>query len=95
MTLLIDIAFFVMTLIIRMTFVVFMRKIQTSPTLKFPLNHHQVVDPFNGFWASIGWCCLLYLPAILLSVSLISLYRKVTLMMMMMMMMIIAKKRLL
>jgi len=37
----------------------------------------EVVDPFNGFWASIGWCCLLYLPAILLSVSLISLYRKV------------------
>merc|ERR550519_3076449 len=37
----------------------------------------EVVDPFNGFWASSGWCCLLYLPCILLSVSLISLYRKV------------------
>ena len=48
----------------------------------------QVVDPFNGFWASIGWCCLLYLPAILLSVSLISLYRKVTFRIMMMVAMI-------
>lgn len=38
---------------------------------------HEVVEPFNGFWASTGWCYLLYLPCILLSVSLISLYRKV------------------
>merc|ERR1719384_1739343 len=38
---------------------------------------HEVIEPFNGFWASIGWCYLLYLPCILLSVSLISLYRKV------------------
>jgi len=38
---------------------------------------HEVVEPFNGFWASVGWCYLLYLPCILLSVSLISLYRKV------------------
>jgi len=37
----------------------------------------EVIDPFNGFWASIGWCYLLFLPCILLSVSLISLYRKV------------------
>ena len=37
----------------------------------------EVVEPFNGFWASVGWCCLLYLPCILLSLSLISLYRKV------------------
>jgi len=37
---------------------------------------HEVVDPFNGFWASIGWCFLIYLPCICLSVSLISLYRK-------------------
>jgi len=36
----------------------------------------EVVEPFNGFWASIGWCYLLYLPCILLSVSLIKLYRK-------------------
>ena len=53
------------------------------------LGPSQVVDPFNGFWASIGWCCLLYLPAILLSVSLISLYRKVTFRIMMMVAMII------
>ena len=52
------------------------------------LGPSQVVDPFNGFWASIGWCCLLYLPAILLSVSLISLYRKVTFRIMMMVAMI-------
>merc|ERR1719483_1026117 len=37
---------------------------------------HEVVDPLNGFWASIGWCVLLFLPCILLSSSLISLYRK-------------------
>jgi len=36
----------------------------------------EVVQPFNGFWASVGWCYLLYLPCILLSVSLIKLYRK-------------------
>jgi len=36
----------------------------------------EVVEPFNGFWASMGWCYLLYLPCILLSVSLIKLYRK-------------------
>merc|ERR1712066_790628 len=38
---------------------------------------HEVVEPFNGFWASVGWCYLLYLPCVLLSLSLISLYRKV------------------
>jgi len=37
---------------------------------------NEIVDPFNGFWASIGWCFLLYLPCIALSVSLVSLYRK-------------------
>jgi prominin 1 len=36
----------------------------------------EVVDPFNGFWASIGWCYLFYLPSIALAISLISLYRK-------------------
>ena len=43
--------------------------------IKFSICTHQVVEPFNGFWASIGWCYLLYLPCILLSVSLIKLYR--------------------
>lgn len=38
---------------------------------------NEVVEPFNGFWASIGWCILLFLPCIALSVSLISLYRKI------------------
>ena len=37
---------------------------------------NEIVDPFNGFWAALGWCYMLYLPIILLSVSLISLYRK-------------------
>jgi len=36
----------------------------------------EMVQPFNGFWASIGWCMILYLPCILLSLSLTSLYRK-------------------
>ena len=36
----------------------------------------QMVQPFNGFWASIGWCCILYLPCIIISLSLTSLYRK-------------------
>lgn len=36
----------------------------------------QVLDPLNGFWASIGWSFLLFLPSIALSTSLISLYRK-------------------
>lgn len=38
---------------------------------------HEVVEPFNGFWASIGWCYFIYLPCVLLSLSLISLYRKI------------------
>jgi prominin 1 len=37
---------------------------------------NEIVDPFNGFWASIGWCLMLFLPAIALSLSLVSLYRK-------------------
>jgi len=37
---------------------------------------NQVVDPLNGFWAALGLCMLLYLPCIVLSVSLVSLYRK-------------------
>jgi len=30
----------------------------------------------NGFWASIGWCLVLFIPVIILSVKLASLYRK-------------------
>ena len=36
----------------------------------------EIVQPFNGFWAAVGWCCLLYLPCSLLSLCLTSLYRK-------------------
>lgn len=37
---------------------------------------NEIVDPFNGFWASIGWCYLFYLPSIALAIVLVSLYRK-------------------
>ena len=36
----------------------------------------QMVQPFNGFWASVGWCMILYLPCAIISLSLTSLYRK-------------------
>jgi hypothetical protein len=37
---------------------------------------NEIVDSFNGFWASIGWCYLFFLPSIALAISLVSLYRK-------------------
>jgi prominin 1 len=37
---------------------------------------NEIMDPFNGFWASIGWCYLFYLPSIALAIALVSLYRK-------------------
>ncbi len=37
---------------------------------------NEIVDPFNGFWASIGWCYLFFLPSIALAISLVALYRK-------------------
>ena len=37
---------------------------------------NQIVDPFNGFWTSVGWCVMLFLISIPLSMSLVSLYRK-------------------
>lgn len=37
---------------------------------------NEIIDPFNGFWASIGWCYLFYLPSIALALALVSLYRK-------------------
>ena len=36
----------------------------------------EIVQPFNGFWAAVGWCCVLYLPCTLLSLCLTALYRK-------------------
>ena len=30
----------------------------------------------NGFWASVGWCLLLFIPTIILSVKLATLYQK-------------------
>lgn len=36
----------------------------------------EIVDPFNGFWASVGWCVVLYLPSIAIALALVSLYRK-------------------
>nr|CAD7399869.1 unnamed protein product [Timema cristinae] len=37
---------------------------------------NQVLDPFNGFWASIGWSLILFIPAIVLCLMLASLYSK-------------------
>uniref|UniRef100_A0A1B6EEW6 Prominin-like protein n=1 Tax=Clastoptera arizonana TaxID=38151 RepID=A0A1B6EEW6_9HEMI len=37
---------------------------------------NKVVDPYNGFWASVGFILVLFLPAIILSVKLASLYQK-------------------
>ncbi|XP_063234442.1 prominin-1-A isoform X3 [Bacillus rossius redtenbacheri] len=37
---------------------------------------HEALDPLNGFWASIGWSLLLFIPAIILSVKLATLYKK-------------------
>jgi len=35
-----------------------------------------ILYPFNGFWASVGWCFLFFIPAMILSVHLSTLYRK-------------------
>ena len=37
---------------------------------------NNIVDPLNGFWAALGLCMFMYLPCVVLSVSLVSLYRK-------------------
>lgn len=37
---------------------------------------HQIFTPFNGFWASIGWCFLFFLPCIVVAMILSALYRK-------------------
>ncbi|MCL4128191.1 UNVERIFIED_CONTAM: hypothetical protein GTU68_013993, partial [Idotea baltica] len=35
-----------------------------------------ILYPFNGYWASVGWCFLFFLPCMALAVQLASLYRK-------------------
>ncbi|XP_043503328.1 prominin-like protein isoform X2 [Polistes fuscatus] len=37
---------------------------------------NKILDPFNGFWASVGWCLILFLPTIVLCVKLSALYQK-------------------
>lgn len=37
---------------------------------------NNILDPFNGFWFSVGCVTLLFIPAIILSVKLSSLYQK-------------------
>ncbi|XP_065338123.1 prominin-like protein isoform X3 [Cloeon dipterum] len=36
----------------------------------------KIVNPFNGYWVSIGWCLALFLPCIVVCVILASLYSK-------------------
>ncbi|KAF0301499.1 Prominin-like protein [Amphibalanus amphitrite] len=35
-----------------------------------------VVYPFNGYWAALGWCILIFIPCVVVSLVLASLYRK-------------------
>ncbi|XP_029672117.1 prominin-like protein isoform X6 [Formica exsecta] len=37
---------------------------------------NKILDPFNGFWASVGWCLVLFIPTIVLCVKLSALYQK-------------------
>ncbi|XP_055611924.1 prominin-like protein isoform X3 [Uranotaenia lowii] len=37
---------------------------------------NRIVDPFNGFWAGVGWCLAVFIPTIILCVKLSSLYSK-------------------
>jgi prominin 1 len=37
---------------------------------------NEIVDPFNGFWTSVGWCLLYFLPGLFLALPLVGLYRK-------------------
>ncbi|XP_018054393.1 PREDICTED: prominin-like protein [Atta colombica] len=37
---------------------------------------NRILDPFNGFWASVGWCLILFIPTIMLCVKLSALYQK-------------------
>ncbi|GAB0098286.1 prominin-like protein [Sergentomyia squamirostris] len=37
---------------------------------------NRVIDPFNGFWAGVGWCVLIFIPTVILCVKLSGLYQK-------------------
>ncbi|KAF3424770.1 hypothetical protein E2986_04140 [Frieseomelitta varia] len=37
---------------------------------------NKILDPFNGFWVSVGWCLVLFIPTIVLCVKLSALYQK-------------------
>uniref|UniRef100_A0A182NIR2 Prominin-like protein n=1 Tax=Anopheles dirus TaxID=7168 RepID=A0A182NIR2_9DIPT len=37
---------------------------------------NRIVDPFNGFWAGVVWCLLLFLPSIIFGVKQSTLYQK-------------------
>ncbi|XP_023289033.1 prominin-like protein [Orussus abietinus] len=37
---------------------------------------NKILDPFNGFWVSVGWCLVLFIPTIVLCVKLSVLYKK-------------------
>ncbi|XP_055915367.1 prominin-like protein isoform X2 [Eupeodes corollae] len=37
---------------------------------------NKFVDPLNGFWAGVAWCVILFLPTLVISVKLSSLYQK-------------------
>ncbi|XP_044575235.1 prominin-like protein [Cotesia glomerata] len=37
---------------------------------------NRILDPFNGFWVSVGWCLILFLPTVVLCVKLSALYQK-------------------
>ncbi|XP_055382529.1 prominin-like protein isoform X2 [Condylostylus longicornis] len=40
------------------------------------LGCNKIVDPLNGFWAGLGWCVMLFLPTLVISIKLSSLYQK-------------------
>lgn len=62
------------------------RSIQTIVGKCAPLAHvydsavvsicNKFVDPLNGFWAGVAWCVILFLPTLVISVKLSSLYQK-------------------
>ncbi|XP_059619973.1 prominin-like protein isoform X4 [Phlebotomus argentipes] len=37
---------------------------------------NRIIDPFNGFWAGVGWCVLIFIPTVILCVKLSGLYQK-------------------